>query len=190
MVVVSLVALGCTSGDDTGSSDASTPSSEQPVRSATTVPVTDPGPDLDDFGSLPPEAAGEATGPLGSTELRVDTDAGTVQIGSGSVPERLGSEFPLPTDFVVQLVSETGADLGFSGTTDWTFEDLIELYTVGLPAAGYTIGTIDRRGTDFAVFEFTDGAGSGNVAISEAPGPAGHTVIVTFGDGSGAQAEN
>lgn len=188
-VVSTLAAFGCTSDDEESATTGAPAPTEQSTVPATSAPVTVPGPDVDDFGPVPPDGAGEATGPLGSTELRIDTGAGTVQIGSGSVPERLGPDFPLPTDFVVQLVSETATDLGFSGTTDWEFDELIALYTAGLPAAGYAVGTTDERGTEFALFEFSADSGFGNVAISEAAGPAGYTVIVTFGDGSGDEAQ-
>lgn len=194
-VLLTASLLGCTSdgrssdqgSSDRGSSDSTSATSDVLEQPATSVAMTEPDPDFDDVAPVPPGAGGEATGPLGSIEIRVETDSGTVQIGSGSVPERLPPEFPLPSDFVVQLASETAVDLGFSGTTEWSFGDLIELYETGLPAAGYVVESIERRGSDFAVIEFSNDVGVGQVAISEAPGSADsaavtHTLVVVFAD--------
>lgn len=192
-----VVALGasCTSDDE-----SATPTSS--VVASDVIPVTEPGesvtatttapvPDYDDVGSVPPGAGGESTGPLGSTELRIETDAGTVQIGTGVVSERLGPEFPVPSDLEVQLASETVVDLGFSGTTAGTFDELVDLYQRGLPAAGFVIVSFDRR-DGFGLFEFTDDSGAGQVAITSTPGTDEFTLIVTFSQSAGdrSQVEN
>ena len=191
LIVAGAAFVGCTADESTESTSTSSPSTlTETTVGAATPTTTESGPDFGDVATAPPGAAGEATGPLGSTELRVETDAGTVQIGSGSVPERLGSAFPLPLDFVVELASETTTDLGFSGTTQLSFDELIELYETGLPEAGYAIEAVDRGGSEFAVFEFSNDDGIGEVGITEAPGSSTRFVIVTFGDGDDAQLEN
>jgi hypothetical protein len=183
-LTVATLVSSCTFDDGSATSNSATTSPDVPatesIESAAPT-TTEPVPDYDDVGSVPPGAAGESTGPLGSTELRIDTDAGTVQIGAGEVPERLGPLFPLPPDLEVELASETAVDLGFSGTTAAAFDELVELYRVGLPAAGFTIVSFDRRGSEFGVFEFADGdQGTGQVAITATPGTDGFTLIVTF----------
>jgi hypothetical protein len=185
VAVAAATLLGCTSGpDDSAATNPSSVSTNAPTGPSTTVSSSGA------VSTLPEGVGGEATGPLGSTELRVETDAGTVQIGSGSVPERLASGFPLPSDLVVQLSSETATDLGVSGTTELAFEELIELYETGLPAAGYTIVSVNRRGDEFAVFDFENDDGLGQVAISKSAGTGGFTVIVAFADGGETQPEN
>ncbi len=187
VIVIAALVVGCTSGEDSSApSSAASPSSTEAVGPTT----TGPGSDENEVVTVPEGVGGEAIGPLGSTQLRVETDEGTVQIGSGSVPERLASGFPLPSDFVVQLASETSTDLGFSGTSDLAFDELVELYESGLPEAGYVIVSVDRSGSEFAVFEFRNDLGVGQVAISNASGTAAHTVIVAFGDGDRSEPEN
>ena len=188
VLIVAAAHAGCSGADGTGSTVVSTTQSIEESASSTPSPSV-PGLDVGDIAPVPPGVGGEATGPLGSNEIRVDTDAGTVQIGSGSVPDRLGPSFPLPADFVVELASETETDLGFSGTTDESLDDLIELFETGLPTVGYPIVSIDRRGSRFAVFEFANDVGLGQVAISQAPSGDGYTVIVAFGDGDGDEAQ-
>jgi hypothetical protein len=189
-LVVALVVSSCTSDDSAAPSTTPATSPDEATETSATA-TTEPVPDYGDVASVPPGANGETTGPLGSSEIRIATDAGTVQIGTGEVPDRLGPLFPLPSDFEVELLSETATDLGFSGTTSATFDELVELYEGGLPGAGFVIGSFERR-DDFAVFEFSDERGTGQVAITSPPGSQGHTLIVTFADGAagGTQDEN
>ena len=194
VVALIVMVVGCTTDDQSSDAGSSTPSASSTDAGSTGATATSPsttGVDQasDDVVSPPAGAGGEATGPLGSTELQVETDAGTVQIGAGSVPDRLDPQFPLPPDLDVELVSQTSTDLGFSGVSGLPFADLVELFEVGLPAAGYTIDSIDVRGSDFAVIEFSNADGLGQVAVSRLGGAGTRTVIVAFGDGEGEEAQ-
>jgi hypothetical protein len=121
----------------------------------------------------------EELGPLGSTEVEIDTGDGTVQIGSGELPAMVPDDFPLPSDFEMQLASETGDDAGFSGVTALAFGDLVDFYRTEFADSGYRL-VAERVMTDsVAVFEFESDAGSGEVAISSAPGGE-RSVLVTF----------
>jgi hypothetical protein len=145
---------------------------------ATTVPPRPAG-STEDGLSLPEGDQPEVLGPLGSTEIEIDTDDGSVQIGAGEVPDIVPDEFPVPDGFVVQLATDVGDQAGFSGTSQLGFDELVELYRTGLPEAGYEVTEgqfIDGR---VAVFGFDGRDGAGQVAISSAPGGE-WSVLVTF----------
>lgn len=137
-------------------------------------------------GTPPPATAGgESLGPLGQTDLDVETDEGTVQIGEADVPASLDTTFPLPRDLDVQLASETATDLGFSGTTALGIDELTQFYATGLPESGYTITATQLVEGVLSVFTFEGQDRFGQVAISETPGADSSTVLVTVGDGVG-----
>lgn len=189
VAAVAVGLTGCTSGESTAPASVPvTDPSGSTLAPASTAPTTDDGPDFGDVATVPEGGEGESTGPLGSTELRVETDAGTVQIGAGSVPERLAADFPLPPDLDVQLASETATDLGFSGDSALPFAELVELFETGLPEAGYVVESTNVRAGDFAVIAFSSGDGVGEVVVTRSSTPGAHTVIVAFGDGD--QVEN
>lgn len=118
-------------------------------------------------------------GPLGSTEVELDTGEGTVQIGSGEVPDVVAEGFPVPDDLTVQLSTDVGDQAGFSGVSQQSFDELVELYRTGLPAAGYEVTEDQFVAGRLAVFSFDGPDGSGSVVISSAPG-GGQSVLVTF----------
>ena len=126
----------------------------------------------------------ETFGPLGETEAEFETEEGDVQIGSGDIPDG-AAEFPVPEDLEVQLASETETDLGFSGVTAMDFGELVAFYEDGIPAAGFEILGTDITEDVFAVFTFESDTQVGQVAISQAPGFDGWTVLVNLGDGVG-----
>jgi hypothetical protein len=135
--------------------------------------------------SPPVDGGGVALGPLGETDVDVETDAGTVQIGTADVPAGVDPEFPLPDDLDVQLASETPTDLGFSGVTSIGIDALVDFYANELPLAGYTVtGTQLIEGV-LGVFTFEGRGQFGQVAISETPGASTTTLLVTLGDGVG-----
>lgn len=145
----------------------------------------EPGPD-DPGGeevtelTLPEGDEPETLGPLGDTEVELDTDEGSVQIGSAEVPEELPDSFPLPDDLVVRLASVTTDALGFSGSTALGFDELVDFYADGLPDAGYETEQLQLVDGAVAVFGFEGPDGTGQVAISSTPGGGGHDVLVTF----------
>jgi hypothetical protein len=159
------------------------------------VPTTIVDPDLDvaDSTSVPggatptTDAGGESLGPLSDPDLdvEIETDEGTVQIGDAEVPAGLDPAFPLPDDLGVQLASETTTDIGFSGTTAQSIGELTEFYATELPRSGYTITETQIVEGVLAVFTFEGRDRFGQVAISETPGAATSTVLVTIGDGVG-----
>lgn len=160
--VVGSLAVGCT--DD------------EPVAIETTIARSlPPGEDR----PLPEGDEPEVLGPLGDTEIELETDEGVVQIGSGDVPDVVPAGFPLPDDLVVQLASQAGDEAGFSGVSEVEFDELVDFYAVELAAAGYETEQTQFVDGVVAVFEFVGSAGGGSVAISSAPG-GGRSVLVTF----------
>ena len=123
----------------------------------------------------------EVLGPLGDTEIELDTDDGVVQIGAGDIPDLVPAAFPVPDDLVVQLASQAGDDAGFSGVSEVEFEDLVDFYAVELAAAGYETEQTQFVDGVVAVFEFVGPDGSGSVAVTVAPG-GGRNVLVTFSE--------
>ena len=209
-VAVALVLSGC-DGDDgeTGSatptsvpsvSDVAPPTASPPtaplsgddsngdVDPATTSPSNTSGPSTGppDAGTDPPPDSGpESLGPLGSTEVDLTSEDGTVQIGSADLPG-LADGFPLPEGTVLELASETTTDAGFSGVAPGSVLEQADYFRESLPAAGFTI-TEERRPTgdddpDPAVvlisFETVDR--DGELAITSAPGGSGSSIIVTI----------
>ena len=132
----------------------------------------------------PDESAGESTGPLGEADVELESDEGSVQIGGDAeVPDNVSETFPIPADFEVQIASSAGEDAGFSGVTAMSIDDLITLYSEGLTAAGYEITEVQEIPGTLAVYGFERGEESGQVAVSEAPGGAGSSVLVTISSG-------
>ena len=155
-------------------------SSDPPAPEVAATSTLDEPPTSEDFDrSLPEGDEPEVLGPLGDTQVDVETDDGGVQIGEASVPDTVDDSFPLPADLAVQIASEAGAVSGFSGVSQLSFGELVDFYETELPAADYR-STRSRFVDDVvAVFDFEGSAGTGQVAISSAPG-GGHSVLVTF----------
>ena len=118
-------------------------------------------------------------GPLGETEAEFATEDGVVQVGAAEVPAAVAPSFPLPDDLVVQIASSTGSNSGFSGVSERSFDDLVEFYGSALPAAGYVADRSQFVDGVVAVIDFDGPDGTGQVAISSAPG-GGQSVLVTF----------
>lgn len=201
-VVVALMAACTSGGDDVAVEPATSnapPASDASVATpvATTVePVDVPAtasvlPDptttsatrsigtLEDGRPLPEGDQPAVIGPLGSTEVDIETDTGSVQIGSGDVPAIVPDGFPIPSDFVVQLATEAGDQAGFSGTSQAAFGELVEFYLGGLSEAGYAVTEDQLVEGTVAVLGFDGPDGRGQVAISGAPS-GGRSVLVTF----------
>ncbi|MDJ0769334.1 MAG: hypothetical protein QNJ12_11090, partial [Ilumatobacter sp.] len=132
------------------------------------------------------ERTGEATGPLASADVDLDTSKGRVEIGSAEVPDA-AADFPLPDDLVVLLASETSSDAGFTGESELDVDTLAAFYESALPGAGYEIVSVQATPGVFAVFGFEDAETVGQVAISNAATTAGSSVIVAIGDGAGTE---
>ena len=128
---------------------------------------------------LPDGDEPEVLGPLGETDAEFETEDGLVQIGSAEVPDAVADSFPLPDGIEVQLSSQAGAQAGFSGVTDRSFDELVAFYELELPAAGYDFDRSQFVDGVVAVYDFEGPDGSGQLAISSAPG-GGHSVLVTF----------
>ena len=145
------------------------------------MPTTAPAaPTSTDFGRTLPEGdEPEVLGPLGETDVVVETEDGSVQIGSAAVPESIDGQFPLPADFEAQIASQQGDVSGLSGVSSLSFEDLVDFYAVELPASGYAVEAGQFVEGVVAVYDFTGAQGAGQLAISSAPG-GGHSVLVTF----------
>lgn len=161
LVAVGVLA-GCTSGADTSTEDAT-------VRSM---------PEGEDR-IFPDGDEPEVLGPLGETEAEFETEEGVVQIGSAEVPDAVADSFPIPDGVDVQLSSQVGSQGGFSGVTDMTFEELVAFYEFELRAAGYEFDRARFVDAVVAVYDFEGPDGSGQVAISSAPG-GGQSILVTF----------
>lgn len=168
-----------------GTSEAADEPMTSPV---TTTPVTAAPPTGDDGrGPVPGGAGAEALGPLGSTALELESDQGTVQIGEADVPD-LAAQFPIPEGLDVQLASETATDAGFSGVTTGTVLENADFYRSALPAAGFEVLS-ERRPTGdddpdppVILFTFESDRLTGDIAIAEAPGGAGSSIIVTIAE--------
>ena len=212
-VAVALVLSGC-EGDD-GETGAATPTTATSVPSvrdvapptappptaplsgddsngdadpATTPPSNTSGPSTGppDAGTDPPPDSGpESLGPLGSTEVDLTSEDGTVQIGSADLPG-LADGFPLPEGTALELASETTTDAGFSGVAPGSVLEQADFFREALPAAGFTI--IDERrptGDDdpdpaVVLFSFETADRDGELAITSAPGGDGSSIIVTI----------
>ncbi len=161
--------------------------STQTAPGATATPQPTPEPrEASDIDRVVSEEGDQPQtfGRLGETEAEFETDEGSVSIGDAEVPVGAG-DFPVPADLDVQLASETEADLGFSGLTAMSFGELIDFYRSGVPAAGFDILREQIVDDVFATFAFESSDQTGQVAISQAPGFDGWTVIVSLGDGVG-----
>lgn len=122
---------------------------------------------------------GVSLGPLGSTQVDITTDDGSIQIGSGTIPAA-AADVPVPDDLEVQLASASGDSAGFSGRTARTPAELAAFYRSELPRSGFEI--VDDQTVGSTVFiVFVRSGETGQVAISETPGRAGATIIVAFG---------
>ena len=167
-----LIALaGCVSSDD--AADTGAPAG---TDDAGTIPVDS----ILDGRVVPEGDQPLVLGPLGETEAEFETEDGGVQIGAAEVPDAVAASFPVPDGLDVQLASRAGEAAGFSGVTDLDFDELVAFYDAELPAAGYQ--STQRQFVDgvVAVYDYEGPDGSGQVAISSAPG-GGHSVLVTFG---------
>lgn len=161
------------------------------VPGTTGVPGTGDEPSTPPPTAVPPEAIDDGIavpdgdepmvlGPLGSTEIELDTGDGTVQIGAADVPDLIPAAFPRPADLVVQIASGTEASAGFTGVSRLEFDELVQLYREGLLAAGYELLDDTVTPGSLAVFAFDGPDSSGDVVLST-PAPGGGTsVIVTF----------
>lgn len=166
---VCLVIAGCTNAGNDSESDV-----------APTSVDDDRPPTATDFDRALPEGdEPEVLGPLGQTQVDVETDDGAVQIGAAAVPDVVDDAFPIPSDLQVQISSQEGDVAGFSGVSQLTFDDLVDFYETTLPAAGYEAELGRFVDGVVAVFDFSGRDGEGQVAISTAPG-GGHSVLVTF----------
>ena len=137
----------------------------------------------DDDGAV---EGGQELGPLGSTELDVDTGEGTVQLGDADVPGLAGA-FPIPDGLDIQLASETATDAGFSGVIEGSVATLADFYARGLQPAGFAIITEQRLPEGAAdedlsavVFAFESDDQEGSVAIARAPGIGSASIVVTI----------
>ena len=178
LLAVAVVGLSACSSSEGGEAGPTTTESSSP---ATSRPTTTPAaPTSTDFGRTLPEGdESEVLGPLGETDVVVETEDGSVQIGSAAVPESIDGQFPLPDDFDVQIASEEGEVSGLSGVSSLSFEDLVDFYAAELPAAGYAVDAGQFVEGVVAVYDFAGSQGAGQLAISSAPG-GGHSVLVTF----------
>ncbi len=190
-VVLALIVVAGAACTGNGDSAESSVSSSLPTATApgdptatTSVAVQQPGelpPEaLDELGATQaPETGGESTGRLGETELDLDSEDGSIQIGSAELPVAAAG-FPVPGDIDLQLASETAAASGFSGTSQLSVDDLAEFYRTSLPDAGFTV--IEERAPTPTVvlIEFEGASARGDIALSGAPGGGGTTVIVTL----------
>lgn len=121
----------------------------------------------------------DVLGPLGETEAEFETDDGLVQIGSADVPDVVADNFPIPEGVDVQLSSQVGSQAGFSGVTDMSFGELVTFYETAFASAGYEFDRSRFVDGVVAVVAFDGPEGSGQVAISSAPG-GGRSLLVTF----------
>ena len=130
---------------------------------------------------VPEGEGGESIGPLGETELEVETDEGTVQIGTGEVPTG-AAEVPLPDDFEVLLASETETDLGVTGTTALPFEDVVAFFDEALPTAGFEVTERTVQPGVFARFEVDAPPRAGDVLVSTTPGSDDTTITIALAE--------
>ena len=182
-VVAALVVVSSCSGGGESSSQSTTEASAvtSEVDASDAPTVTRPSPELqEELGSFElPETGGQSTGPLGSTVVDLDTDEGSVQIGEGEVPESM-SDLPLPEGLRIELASSTTEDAGFSGVATQSVGELAAFFRERLPNAGYRIVSDEAPTATVVLLGFEGEDGSGDLALSEAPGAAGTIVIVAF----------
>ncbi len=165
-----------TDGDDGADS------SPAPAATSTVEPVPTPRDAFDvDRPEVPDGSGAEATGPLGSTDLELETDEGSVAIGDAEVPE-LARDFPVPDGLEVQLASETATDAGFSGTAPGLVSNVAAFYRSALGEAGFSI-TQDTQVPSaedlpsgvqptVVLVQFESPTKQGDIAITPAPGSA------------------
>ncbi|WP_040495635.1 hypothetical protein [Ilumatobacter nonamiensis] len=192
-----LVLAGCTASDDARTPDTTADSSSDPAddASAGSAPASVEGSD----DGAPSDSAADGTGPeaegvppgaglslgaLGDQVVEFETEDGSVQIGSGQVPEALAA-FPVPDDLEVQLASTEADDAGFTGLSSATISELADFYVLGLPEAGYDVAERRDLSESAVIIDFEADSGLGQVAITTSPGGDSSTLVVTFGsDGS------
>ena len=87
---------------------------------------------------------------------------------------------PLPDDFDVDLASETPTDLGFSGTTALTFDEVVEFYRAQLPDAGFGVSDGASAPGTFQILDVTDGERSGSVLIATSPDTTDTTITIAL----------
>ena len=198
-----VVALGCTSGDESSTTTArvvsSMPESERSLPEVTldgetTAPMKPTASSVVDEqqpGALSAEAqeelgpveaprtGGESLGPLGGTQVMRETEAGTVQIGGGEVPPSAAA-IPLPDGFELQLATETEAASGFSGVASTPVAEVADFFRSELPVAGYRIVSEDTP-VETVVLMVIEGPGaSGDIAVSGSPNDDVTTVVVSL----------
>ena len=166
----------------TDDGSASSPTVTAPPT--TLVPIPEPTSEV----AVPADGAGgESLGPLGSTDVELTSEDGSVQIGSADLPGLAGG-FPLPDGIELDLASETATDAGFSGVAPGSVLEQAQFFRAALPAAGFTI-IDERRPTgdddpDPAVVLFTVESADleGEIAITSAPGGLGASIIVAIAE--------
>lgn len=166
--------------------DDETPTSGTVDPSPTTTVVPTPLP-TNEVAVPSDGAGGESLGPLGSTDVELTSEDGSVQIGSADLPGLAGG-FPLPDGIELELASETATDAGFSGVAPGSVLEQADFFRVALPAAGFTI-IEERRPTgdddpDPAVVLLTIESADleGEIAITSAPGGEGASIIVAIAE--------
>ncbi len=190
-----LLVSACTNGGDeeaaptTEAAPATTEAVEAPTtteapEASTTLPPVEPEGDALDTDRVLESSDGQALpeelGPLGETERVIETNEGEISIGTGEVPEEVEEALPLPDDFEVQLASDTATDLGFSGTTASSLEELTEMYDLAFADESYTLEDRQEIPGTIVVYEISSASASGQVAVSATPGAEGSTILVTW----------
>lgn len=166
-------------GDDpvaTSVADASGSTTTLDDESATAGAVSPPNSGESTASGQVQDVGGESLGPLGETELDIETDDGRVQIGTAELPA-LASAVPLPDGLELLLASETEADATYSGESSATSAELLGFYETALPDAGFDVTDVERASDSVAVLRFSGDGLDGEVVLSDAPS-GGTTVIV------------